>query len=165
MFSNFNSSMVRLKVGDETPYKLFKKFQFQYGAIKSSCRNKSQNDIPYFNSSMVRLKVFNYRICNCSLLYFNSSMVRLKGRNKNVFRCYYSLFQFQYGAIKSGISKVIPLANVSEFQFQYGAIKSLGVITTFKSFRYFNSSMVRLKANRRCSCFALSYISIPVWCD
>ena len=55
-----------------------------------------------------------------------------------------SIFQFQYGAIKSDdYSKTFFYFVV--FQFQYGAIKSyLGVYIRLL-YLYFNSSMVRLK--------------------
>ena len=98
--NDFNSSMVRL--GGNRPYSGFGRlatFQFQYGAIGSLYWLRlGMITIKYFNSSMVRLGVCNYRnilhLLRISIpvwcdwenlllkkklkkLYFNSSMVRL----------------------------------------------------------------------------------------
>ena len=98
-------------------------FQFQYGAIKSLLRSRSlRRYFRYFNSNMVRLKVFYVPIDYVVEAYFNSNMVRLKGRHFG--RTVHPLptFQFQYGAIKS-IKGPTTTPTSSIFQFQYGAIK------------------------------------------
>ncbi len=53
-----------------------------------------------------------------------------------------TLFQFQYGAIKSAPVGAVLLA-LQLFQFQYGAIKSEPLPEPIKSFN----------------------VSIPIWCD
>jgi hypothetical protein len=53
-------------------------FQFQYGSIKSRIFAVTDTDHVYFNSNMVRLKVFHWRLMIQLLGHFNSNMVRLK---------------------------------------------------------------------------------------
>ena len=54
--SDFNSTMVRLKVeAGMNPY-LQDVFQFHYGTIKSRMNSRLSKQIRYFNSTMVRLK-------------------------------------------------------------------------------------------------------------
>ena len=60
------------------------------------------------------------------------------------------------------LSSTVPI----QFQFLYGAIKrQLAPLNMRMRQHYFNSSMVRLKANA--DEFGLVYtdISIPLWCD
>ena len=54
------------------------------------------------------------------------------------------LFQFQYGAIKSGRATILG-SRLKLFQFQYGAIKSLESAYLLELQLNFNSNMVRLK--------------------
>ena len=53
----------------------------------------------YFNSSMVRLKVFSTMQLIIIINDFNSSMVRLKEKQKIIMKINKE-FQFQYGEIK-----------------------------------------------------------------
>ena len=80
IFANFNSSMVRLKVGDPWICREDRaEFQFQYGTIESHGEFESiYRDLTDFNSSMVRLKEFSNFTPDMALRDFNSSMVRLK---------------------------------------------------------------------------------------
>ena len=92
---------------------------------------------------MVRLEALIDSLLNYVLSYFNSSMVRLEDDLKE-YRLSNSLFQFQYGTIRSvtGIrSSIIHI----QFQFQYGTIRSSSPSSTTNTVRYFNSSMVRLE--------------------
>ena len=50
---------------------------------------------------MVRLKVAKEEALNAELQNFNSSMVRLKGKLHSVTLTGETVFQFQYGSIKS----------------------------------------------------------------
>ncbi len=52
-----------------------------------------------FNSSMVRLRVFDENELRAHL-YFNSSMVRLRDVSAEATETTSSAFQFQYGAVK-----------------------------------------------------------------
>ena len=139
--------MVRLKVVSfaitTTPSRIF---QFQYGAIERSKR--------HYRSPHHRLFQFQYgaiESANC-----------LQNKEFNL------LFQFQYGAIESGYGtsratcQVISIPvwcdwkkakgtfNIRKnkrFQFQYGAIERSQLVHIYMSIsEYFNSSMVRLKA-------------------
>ena len=56
----------------------------------------------------------------------------------------FTLFQFQYGSIKSA-PVVINAATNPQFQFQYGSIKSLISRVRFPRQERFNSNMVLLK--------------------
>jgi len=78
-----------------------RKFQFQYGAIKSNNREQQRNaSESYFNSSMVRLKETSSIALSILDSDFNSSMVRLKVVKPSSICSMVSIFQFQYGAIK-----------------------------------------------------------------
>ena len=116
--------------------------------------------------------------------YFNSSMVRLKVFPWNA-PCPSRLFQFQYGAIerwrtpleqphrRDFNSSMVRLKvqqyavniNLLLFQFQYGAIERSRVHSVKALLRNFNSSMVRLKEPVNTPCPGIYRISIPVWCD
>ena len=77
---NFNSNMVRLKVGRGLgrTYQLYR-FQFQYGAIKSRKTGDYESLMRQdFNSNMVRLKGANLQKRKRRSEDFNSNMVRLK---------------------------------------------------------------------------------------
>ena len=78
--TNFNSTMVRLK--DEEINTVFREtlFQFHDGSIKGKRGFKPLLHLIYFNSTMVRLKVFPDREPPCAEINFNSTMVRLKVR-------------------------------------------------------------------------------------
>jgi len=71
---------------------------------------------------MVRLKAFCAFRSFFSAADFNSNMVRLKEDEAKLNDLGDKIFQFQYGSIKSFISKSFrKLVNL--FQFQYGSIK------------------------------------------
>ena len=99
--TNFNSTMVRLKVWIPICWLI---------------------NFPDFNSTMVRLKVSRRSLVLPLLLHFNSTMVRLKGCTLS-FICVRTWFQFHYGTIK----RPRPRREFRErmlFQFHYGTIKS-----------------------------------------
>ena len=75
------------------------------------------------------------------------------------------MFQFQTGAIKSETLQEIWASD--EFQFQTGAIKSENdQRISVMSFPCFNSKLVRLKGRRvRFGEVAITFVSIPNWCD
>ena len=134
---------------------------------------------------MVRLKVFTVVGNVIITSYFNSNMVRLKVwriKGKHPFVG----FQFQYGSIKSYyISQRFVFFSI--FQFQYGSIKSDTPKSKPEEIRNFNSNMVRLKVSNSilCSCRCINFnsnmvrlkatiandahhnfiISIPIWFD
>ena len=140
-------------------------FQFQYGSIKRIfLHQQGALQLAYFNSNMVRLKA-DYDIAVISeQANFNSNMVRLK--DPNMFRVPYVLFgfQFQYGSIKSFIEDSHGIMN-NVFQFQYGSIKSRLAIIVADRFINFNSNMVRLKGLISLERFTITFISIPIWFD
>ena len=100
--SNFNSTMVRLKVPNTELILHNLLFQFHYGTIKRS---------PLCCSGLLPLN-------------FNSTMVRLKAAPKG---CWLNLliFQFHYGTIKSAIYQANKISK-DLFQFHYGTIKRQG---------------------------------------
>ena len=53
-------------------------FQFQNGSIKRSLELEQSYYLTYFNSKMVRLKVFTVNVSVVIKQNFNSKMVRLK---------------------------------------------------------------------------------------
>ena len=75
----------------------------------------------YFNSTMVRLKVWKRSKPQSSFDYFNSTMVRLKDNYP----------RSNPGGVK--------------FQFHYGTIKRAALSQKEQTDIYFNSTMVRLK--------------------
>ena len=91
--------MVRLKEILLKVSSILRKFQFQYGTIKSLFSSKNISLDLSFNSNMVRLKVAP------NLPFYLQP-----------------LFQFQYGTIKRGASPS-PIGWLDMFQFQYGTIK------------------------------------------
>ncbi len=177
--------MVRLKEICETLIKRQHQFQFQYGAIEGQQEAAGGGRRQHFNSSMVRLKEKD--VCFLVLLSPISIPVWCDWRFKfiNIFVSCYS-FQFQYGAIE-GDGVVGGWYNYKEFQFQYGAIEGetfhlLQCVDSIFQFQYgaiegillrwanyclpyFNSSMVRLKAQSLMLLIPDLHISIPVWCD
>ena len=71
--------MVRLKDQQrEKQNRSLSLFQFHYGTIKSRMARENRIGDAYFNSTMVRLKVFNGIILFVAIFNFNSTMVRLK---------------------------------------------------------------------------------------
>ena len=125
LLANFNSTMVRLKALRVDLLRTFFKFQFHYGTIKRFTRLVLTTSLIYFNSTMVRLK--DMYTCTCVYVCgfnFNSTMVRLKVQRSLKNLQVRNLFQFHYGTIKSNGNPRIPL-----------------------HLTYFNSTMVRLKAN------------------
>jgi len=91
---------------------------------------------------MVRLKDNNSDSLLNRLKDFNSNMVRLKVT-----------------------SEAGTLWYIKTFQFQYGSIKSLLQVYTSMVGSYFNSNMVRLKANVNEFAEKRTSISIPIWFD
>src|SRR5690554_1282689 len=77
------------------------------------------------------------------VFYFNSSMVRLKVFSFSRHRLS-TIFQFQHGTIKSEHVKDRKLGG-KIFQFQHGTIKRKPKEGSYINLDYFNSSMVRLK--------------------
>ena len=76
--------MVRLRAGELVLGTTTAKFQFQYGAIKSTPLSRDQLGFYHFNSNMVRLRVRHcFRQCD-SVSNFNSNMVRLRVIRKNI---------------------------------------------------------------------------------
>src|SRR5690606_37767236 len=59
-------------------YDMHDLFQFQFGTIKSNVPVCAVHGLLYFNSSLVRLKVFGRPLPYQIYLDFNSSLVRLK---------------------------------------------------------------------------------------
>ena len=183
----FNSSMVRLRVhldneadplhslfqfqygaieslSNSSPSKLDLKFQFQYGAIERGINWINPVAPPYFNSSMVRLRVviFNYNLChmvisipvwcdwelNCPAIFELHHIFQFQYgaiESWKLFKLFFFLiwFQFQYGAIESSMCRFCSSKNTT-FQFQYGAIERS-----------------RCKPQHPLQ----DKISIPVWCD
>ena len=74
----FNSTMVRLKDPDAFTKFDLATFQFHYGTIKSKPSRSRFIQGFYFNSTMVRLKVFFSDSVVLPSANFNSTMVRLK---------------------------------------------------------------------------------------
>ena len=83
--------------------------------------------------------------------YFNSTMVRLKDRYC-IWRQHQALFQFHYGTIKRSRDIEWSYSNYL-FQFHYGTIKRVRNITEKVCFFYFNSTMVRLKVSSSCALY------------
>jgi len=135
--------MVRLKaLLPQARTSLLNAFQFQFGAIKSMPAEIASNKALCFNSNLVRLKVF------CSItrftgdFRFNSNLVRLKGWEPPSGSFSPSMFQFQFGAIKSTLPPVIEMWK-----------------------RSFNSNLARLKAIHLLPTLNKLRVSIPIWCD
>ena len=118
--------------------------------------------------------------------YFNSTMVRLKDPKHQSHNPHQHIFQFHYGTIKR--INVIHLPRfIRLFQFHYGTIKSPRRGCKSDAWPYFNSTMVRLKAqihpfvppvgsdfnstmvrlkgNATCCRWFGFNISIPLWYD
>ena len=114
----------------------------------------------YFNSNMVRLREAKKMVNMIYQPNFNSNMVRLRVKTSDSAQ----EFQFQYGAIKSGVfnRRGKPLM---QFQFQYGAIKRIFYSLIWLYLFYFNSNMVRLRDRANQCEYKLIVISIPIWCD
>ena len=98
-------------------------FQFHFGAIKRQIRLRQVRLLfRHFNSTLVRLKVRQFRNTLQVLSNFNSTLVRLKDPSKTPIIKTIAIFQFHFGAIKR--------------------LKGL-VVKIFK--QNFNSTLVRLK--------------------
>ncbi len=79
LFGDFNSSVVRLKVGEYCSFgESCSLFQFQCGAIKSMMAKLITGLFTNFNSSVVRLKAKQRTQFIILFHDFNSSVVRLK---------------------------------------------------------------------------------------
>ena len=74
--------MVRLKVLTHNDEQSELRFQFHYGTIKSAQKKADDSSLPYFNSTMVRLKVAARAPYQYYPFHFNSTMVRLKENPK-----------------------------------------------------------------------------------
>ena len=117
-------------------------FQFQYGAIESCNENYHNAAKSYFNSSMVRLKGYDY----------------WGKRNRSFISipvwCDWKLQRCKFR--KNGFGNF----NSSMVRLKEGAGSNASVTKW-----YFNSSMVRLKAGLVDKSVKSFIISIPVWCD
>ena len=71
-------------------------------------------------------------------------MVRLKAHPELVIQASDTIFQFQYGSIKSP-DQSLSVQEIIRFQFQYGSIKRHILLVSNSKYPYFNSNMVRLK--------------------
>jgi len=92
---------------------------------------------------MVRLKVLSIERIVREFRGFNSNMVRLKVCSIPFLALITSLFQFQYGSIKSQFC-LVHLTQPLVFQFQYGSIKSI---------------------SPSINPIVLDFVSIPIWFD
>ncbi len=142
--------------------RLYAKFQFHYGTVKST---------------FTRLPVWG-------LLHFNSTTVRLKGNTTGAAITIGTKFQFHYGTVKSSSSPSIwrptfdfnsTTVRLKETTLEYPNLKSRHFNSTTVRLKacpaqtikhhplYFNSTTVRLKAGS-CSCRVGSccVISIPL---
>ena len=138
-------------------------FQFQYGTIESIPDCKRSGKIFNFNSSMVRLKVYNKKYtANKKKFQFQYGTIESSitiSDNRGI-----CVFQFQYGTIESG-NYCSSSACISYFNSSMVRLKAVLALYSYTTYPYFNSSMVRLKGvkskqQRRCK-----EISIPVWYD
>ena len=141
---HFNSSLVRLREKHGILFVLeIIRFQFQFGAIKSSFLRKSWK---YSN-------IFQFQF---------GAIKRWLGLN---WQLKFLKFQFQFGAIKS---HCFGDRHESEriFQFQFGAIKRwLGLNWQLKFLKFqFQFGAIKSR-NNRIVIYILKLISIPVWCD
>ena len=134
--------MVRLKACELANWFLILIFQFHYGTIKS-------------------LKPIS---CFALKYHFNSTMVRLKAHYTDSTATILTLFQFHYGTIKRVDAWRLTYCQ-RKFQFHYGTIKRPRRDCGVDAWRYFNSTMVRLKEPIRCQHRAREGISIPLWYD
>ena len=134
--------MVRLKDSTATILSFDWIFQFHYGTIKSPSRVALAEAVPYFNSTMVRLKVVGgpKRLQELVFQFHYGTIKRLSH-----FSSYPnpSSFQFHYGTIKSQRKHQRPQIIII-FQFHYGTIKRATWARTYKNF---------------------FLISIPLWYD
>src|SRR5690606_18719229 len=77
------------------------RFQFQFGTIKSKRGGDYRLNGSNFNSSLVRLRDLTSPEVIEAYRNFNSSLVRLRVNLNSVTFYQVSLFQFQFGTIKS----------------------------------------------------------------
>ena len=143
-------------------------FQFHYGTIKRTLRIDRTQATDKFQFHYGTIKRRYKRPQLCVAVHFNSTMVRLKGQRASQFQQIWIIFQFHYGTIKSlCINSGLIFARLfqfhygtiksgncfrlnrtlARFQFHYGTIKSPYPQPKPKSYHYFNSTMVRLKAS------------------
>ncbi len=95
--------MVRLKLDFLKNLENLERFQFHYGAIKTSVFRFQSLNNRRFNSTMVRLKHFTPTGLWIIKHSFNSTMVRLKLIKILERGFMFQLFQFHYGAIKTAV--------------------------------------------------------------
>ena len=98
---------------------------------------------PVFKPSIERLRLDEAVRDQAHIFGFNSIMVRLRQVVKAKF-VLTPVFQFQYGAIKTGIGNH-DAGLRQKFQFQYGAIKTTTPVKFKTDLGCFNSNMVRLR--------------------
>ena len=164
-YLNFNSNLVRLKVGKPpTKKNIPKSFQFQFGAIKRRIFFCFSSRFLIFQFQFGAIK----RLLTCCLLdiliWFQFQFGAIKSKHRCSLLSFYCSFQFQFGAIKR-FRFLCKLLRLSLFQFQFGAIKRDGKAEMERIRTNFNSNLVRLKAFSSNSLYRFNSISIPIWCD
>ncbi len=120
----------------------YKRFQFQYGTIERGSWYAVSMIIPYFNSSMVRLRETQWFSKLRLITNFNSSMVRLRERSFHK------------------VEKVFDISIPVWYDWE-----PLQSATLHHPIIDFNSSMVRLRECHTTSKTSYNVISIPVWYD
>ena len=102
---------------------IFFQFQFQSGAVKSKQHNSFCFTCLLFQFQSGAVKSTIVKKYDAPMAYFNSKVVRLKGLFSFSSVLFFTVFQFQSGAVKRVChsSDVQPLV---VFQFQSGAVKS-----------------------------------------
>jgi len=162
-FADFNSSMVRLKVGHLRLPCVHNEFQFLNGSIKRKGNILLSFANRHFNSSMVRLKVFKRTGTGLIFLNFNSSMVRLKG-----FAAFlHALFWGYFNSSMVRLKDLIPLLfhnNQRHFNSSMVRLKGLDNVLSrrIKTFQFLNGS---IKSTLSHTLTRRLFISIPQWFD
>ena len=151
----FNSSMVRLKVGDaRTSVTLFNRFQFQYGAIEGISLIPATTGVITFQFQYGAIEGYNecgFLVARCE---FQFQYGAIEGSATAGLTTSSNTFQFQYGAIE-GHYRCLYYPHTAIFQFQYGAIEGKEAASILFARIDFNSSMVRLKD----PCYIASWLS------
>ncbi len=109
----------------------------------------------HFNSTIVRLKASVANRKSPEWFNFNSTIVRLKVEARPACFIAASAFQFYNSSIKSASPITASVGDV-KFQFYNSSIKSRKTKFTRKLHFYFNSTIVRLKAEPHI-CLSLSF--------
>ena len=101
-FTYFNSNLVRLKEGlTGISEAIDRNFNSNLVRLKGKGGCSDSNCWNHFNSNLVRLKAIFPMYVPRILLHFNSNLVRLKEYINSLVKGTGSIFQFQFGAIKS----------------------------------------------------------------